>query len=158
MGNKDTAYDKLEEALRYAFRFLSYRDRSEGEITSKLTEKGFSEDVINGVISYLKEKGFLNELRLAENLKRSAVERKFLGKIGVKEYLFSRGLSDDVINSVLGKDEDYLDAAINFISKKLKGDRRVDKDMREKIFRGLLRRGFSFEIINRAFKIYKTEV
>lgn len=158
MGNKDTAYNKLEEALRYTFRLLSYRDRSEGEIKSKLTKKGFSEDVINGVISYLKEKGFLNESRLAETLKRSAVERKFLGKIGVKEYLISRGISNDVINSVLGKDEDYLDAAINFISKKLKGDRRVDKDIREKIFRGLLRRGFSFDTINRAFKIYNTEV
>lgn len=158
MENKSTTNDRLEEALRYAFRLLSYRDRSEREILSKLTKKGFPEDAISGVISYLKENGFLNESRLAEILKRSAVERKFLGKIGVKEYLMSRGLSGDIINSVIGEDEEYLDVAINFISKKLKGNKKVDTDTKERLYRGLLRRGFSFEIINKAFKIYKMEV
>lgn len=158
MRDKKTANDKLKDALRYAIRLLSYRDRSEGEILLKLIEKGFSEEVANDVICCLKEKGFLDDLKLAETLKRGAIERKFLGRIGFKEYLISRGIPDDIIDFVIGKDEDYLDGAINFISKKLKGNKRVDKDMKEKLFRGLLRRGFSFEIINKAFKIYKMEV
>jgi regulatory protein len=158
MKNNKTANGKLEDALRYALRLLSYRDRSEEEIASKLSRKGFSEDVVDNVVSYLKEKGFLDDFRIAEALKKSAIERKFLGRIGVKGYLIRRGISDSIIDSVIGKDEDYIEVAVNYISKKLKGNVYIDKDMKERLFRGLLRRGFSFEVINKAFKIYKMEV
>ncbi|MDP1758646.1 MAG: DUF6429 family protein, partial [Thermodesulfovibrionales bacterium] len=47
------------DAIRYAYRLLSYRDRSEKELTDKLKWKGFSEEIIQQTINHLSEKGFI---------------------------------------------------------------------------------------------------
>ncbi|MEK7712781.1 MAG: RecX family transcriptional regulator, partial [Nitrospirota bacterium] len=56
------------DAIRYAYRLLSYRDRSEKELTNKLKWKGFSEEIIQQTINHLSEKGFINDTALALSL------------------------------------------------------------------------------------------
>lgn len=146
-----------EDALKYALKLISFRDRSEREIYERLIQKGFSESTTENIILYLKEKDFLNDSRLAEALKKSAFEKKFLGKSALKRYLINRGIPNAIIESTIGQEDDYLETALNFISKRSKNIRNIDNNTRQRLMGSLLRRGFSYEVVKRAFKIYFSE-
>jgi regulatory protein len=146
-----------EDALKYALKLLSYRDRSEKEIYDRLTKSGFSTSISEDVILFLKKEGLLNDWKYAEILKKNALERKFLSKNGLKRYLINRGIPDSIINSIVKEEDDYLDSAINLISKKLKNSKNVNEELKHKLLGSLLRRGFSYEIAKKAFKIYFSE-
>ena len=107
--------DSRGNALKYAFRLLGYRDRSEKEMYEKLIRKGFSEKVALEAVGYLNDKGFIDDRRFAEILRKDAVERKHLGKRGTRHYLISKGIADDIADDVLGEDDDYLDAAKSLV-------------------------------------------
>jgi regulatory protein len=146
--------DSLEDALKYAFRLLGHRDRSEKEMYEKLSLRGFSEKAAEGAVVYLRDRGFLNDMRFAEILKKDAIERKHLGRRAVKSYLMNKGISDDIANVILGDDDDYFDAAKNLIEKKLRNAKAYDENTKRRLWGMLSRRGFSYNTINRALKFY----
>lgn len=147
--------DSCGNALKYAFRLLGYRDRSEKEMYEKLARKGFSENIAEEAVTYLKDKGFIDDRRFAEILKKDAVERKRLGKRGTRHYLINKGIADDIINAVLGNDDDYLDAAKSFIEKKMRNMKNIDEDaLKRRLWGMLARRGFSYDTINKVLKSF----
>ncbi|MFZ5998157.1 MAG: regulatory protein RecX [Nitrospirota bacterium] len=149
--------DTFDNAVKYAFKLLGYRDRSEKELQEKLARKGFSNGTINKTIDFFKEKGFINDRKLAAALRRDAVERRHLGKRGVRGLLLKRGLTGDVADT-LSDDEDeaaYVDAARQLIEKKLRHLKQFDEETIKRRLWGLLaRRGFSVENIRAAMKSF----
>lgn len=145
--------DNLESALKSAFRLLGYRDRSEKEICERLAKKGFSRKTIEGVVSHLKERDFIDDRRLAEALKRHAVEKKHLGKRGTKSYLIKRGIPLEIAAGISGDEDDYLDSAKSLVEKRLQHMKGYDTATIKRRLWGLLaRRGFSNETIHRVIK------
>lgn len=135
--------DTVPAAVRSAYFLLRYRDRSEREMRERLGQKGYSEPVVAAVVEKLREAGFLDDRRLAENLKRVAAEQKQLGIHGVRAFLQRRGLGRDVIESVPdGADEQAVAACL--IAKKLGRMSALDEATQKKRLWGMLsRRGFS---------------
>lgn len=132
---------------------LRYRDRSEREITQRLQRRGFTEDVGNQVSSYLKKKGFVDDARFAESLKRVAVEQKQLGRQGVVHYMLSRGISREIIDGLCGDDEEYLQNARDYVERKVKQMRALDDfETKRRLWAALARKGYSVEIIGRALR------
>ncbi|MEW6739924.1 MAG: regulatory protein RecX [Nitrospirota bacterium] len=147
--------DSRGNALKYAFRLLGYRDRSEKEMYEKLIRKGFSEKVALEAVGYLNDKGFIDDRRFAEILRKDAVERKHLGKRGTRSYLMNKGIAVDITEDILGDDGDYLDAAKSFVEKKLRNMKNIDEDaLKRKLWGMLSRRGFSYDTIDRVLKSY----
>lgn len=147
--------DSHSNALKYAFRLLGYRDRSEKEMYEKLIRKGFSEKVALETVDYLKDKGFIDDRRLAEILKKDAIERKHLGKSGTRSYLMNKGIAVDIVEDILGNDGDYLDAAKSLVKKKLRNMKVYDEETIKRRLWGMLsRRGFSYDTIDRVLKLY----
>lgn len=147
--------DSRGNALKYAFRLLGYRDRSEKEMYEKLIRKGFSEKVALEAVGYLNDKGFIDDRRFAEILRKDAVERKHLGKRGTRSYLMNKGIAVDIAEDILGNDGDYLDAAKSFVEKKLRNMKVYDEEIIKRRLWGMLsRRGFSYDIIDRVLKSY----
>ncbi|MFO0752856.1 MAG: regulatory protein RecX [Thermodesulfovibrionales bacterium] len=147
--------DTAKSALQHAFKLLGYRDRSEKEMRGKLAQKGFSEGVIGETLRLLKEKRFIDDGRLAEILKRDAVERRHFGRRGAKGYLLKRGIPGDVADAVLGGADEYLDAARELVEKKLKTLKGYDREaVRRKLWGVLSRRGFSSDVIRQAMKSF----
>jgi regulatory protein len=142
-----------ENAVKYALSLLGYRDRSEREIIDKLGRKGFPEKIAKETAAYLKERGFIDDRKFADILKRDAIERKLLGKRGVEYYLAKKGIPSEIAEDVSGSDEDYLDVARKAIAKKLRtmkdGDEKIIK---RKLFGMLSRKGFSYDTIYGAIK------
>ncbi|MDA8338532.1 MAG: regulatory protein RecX, partial [Nitrospiraceae bacterium] len=147
--------DNIQNALRHAFRLLGYRDRSEKEMYEKLTRKGFSEKVSGETVVYLRDKGFIDDRRFAEILKRDAVDRKHLGKRGARNYLINRGIAGDIVDDVLGDDDDYFDAAKRLVERKLRNMKDYDSEKIKRRLWGMLsRRGFSYDTIKKVLQSF----
>jgi len=145
--------DDYQKALQYAFLLLRYRDRSENEIIQRLKKKGFSEDTGREVGIYLKDRGFIDDTRFAESLKKTAVEQKHLGRSGVLHYMLMRGIPREIIERVAGDDDDYQEAARAFVDKKMGKLRGLEpREIKRRLWAALARKGFSAAVIARALK------
>jgi regulatory protein len=143
-----------DKARRYAVRLLSYRGRSVRELEDRLKRKGFSDDVVASTVWHLQHAGLLDDVVLADALKREAITTKFMSQYGAKKFMLARGISREIVDSIFRDDEteDFKNAK-----------RLADKKMRiigilpaEKIKRRLshllLRKGYSFETIQSVLK------
>lgn len=150
-----TSGDNFQKALQYAFLLLRYRDRSEKEIVQRLGRKGFTEETGWKVAGYLKEKGFLDDARLAESLKRKAVEQRHLGKRGVVHYLLTKGIPAEIAHGVSGDEDDYIETAKGLVERKLKTLMGLDTQIvRRRLWGALARKGYSPDIIGRVLRAY----
>ncbi|MDI6744475.1 MAG: regulatory protein RecX [Thermodesulfovibrionales bacterium] len=145
------------DAIRYAYRLLTYRDRSEKELADKLKLKGFSEEIIQQTIRHLSEKGFINDAALALSLRRIAEDARLLGNRGVRIFLHRRGISGKLIRDIFTDDDpDEIIRAEKVVSRKLKTiENYSDEEIKKKIWRFLVRKGYSFDTINKILRQFK---
>ncbi len=146
------------KAKAYAFKLLSYRSRSGKEIAEKLSEKGFLQGETERVLSYLEKLEFIKDETLAGQILRTALERKNLGRQGIKMLLLRRGIEKDLINKTLSAltDDEEQDAALRLAEKKLKTLKGPPENIiKQKLWRALQRKGFPADIINSVFKTIK---
>ncbi|HTZ17105.1 MAG TPA: regulatory protein RecX [Dissulfurispiraceae bacterium] len=147
--------DDFHKALQYAFLLLRYRDRSEKELLQRLGRKGFSEETSGKVLSYLKGKGYIDDVRFAQSLKRTAMEQRQFGKRGVINYLISKGIPSEIIDSLSGDDDDYIGTAVSLAERKMKHMKGLDEaTMKRRLWGALARKGFSPDIIRRVMKLH----
>lgn len=118
--------------------------------------KGYSDSEIESAIRDLKERGLIDDMRLALNFAGYALETKGLGAMGTRNFLLSRGIPVDMAEEVCrGINEE--ENALRLIEKKVKGY--SDEGMKRRVYSLLQRRGYSFETIRKVFKkIYNEEV
>lgn len=146
--NKD-----LEGALRYAFRLLSYRDRSLKELYDRITGRGFSDNIANEAIDRLKDSGIVDDRKFAETLKRYAIDRKHLGRKGTFHYITGKGISKEIAEEISGDESDYIETAERLVEKKLKLMSTIDIMVKKRRLYGLLlRRGFSYDVADRIIR------
>lgn len=137
---------KQNEALRTAIRLLSLRDRTEVELLEKLQRKGFDEKDISKAIEYLKQKGFIDDSKFIQKAEKIAEDR-FLGQMGLKNYLIRKGISKDKIENLSQIDE--LSIAIRLLQRKKHLLKDISQEKKKaRIARLLLRRGFSWDTVN----------
>ena len=146
--------DLQNKAKQYALKLLSYRGRSEKELKERLIKKGISESMVSSTVDYLRRLGYLDDVSLAEALKREAVSRKLLSKTGAKKYLLNRGIPRDIVQSVfLQEEESDRETAKKYVRKKIRMfENYPEETARRRLYNQLLRRGYSPEIICAALK------
>lgn len=144
-------------ALHYACKLLNYRSRSQTEMVKRLRMKGFDERDIHSALFILREKGFLDDRKLAAALKRYAEESKHLSTVGARRFLIAWGIPPDLSTEAV-KDIDDVETARRFVKKKItawgkwgrsqKPARPDDLTLR-KLFGMLSRRGYPPETIRK---------
>lgn len=141
-------------ARRYALKLLSYRGRSERELEERLLKKGIAESEASSTIQHFKEIGLIDDLSLAETLKREALTSKLLSQRGAKRYLLNRGIPREIADTVFSHDEDtdYENAGV-FVEKKLKKLANYPPDvLRRRLYGLLVRRGYPSGTIMKALR------
>lgn len=145
-------------AKEIAYKFLSYKPRTQKEIEEKLKLKGFSDDIISKVIDDIKRYGFINDLEYTRNFVLNRLRSKTLGKIALKQILLSKGIPNETIEQVLAERENLIDEfeiALELAEKKLKqikssrGKKGDKNEQKRKIYEFLARRGFTWDTISR---------
>lgn len=143
-------------AFEKAATYIATRMRSEKEIVTYLSGKGFLPQVVENCLQKLKEYGYVNDRTFAEELLRSYPS---LGRSAIKRKLAEKGISQIIINEVVCDDnfENEEENATALAAKFIK-TRANAKNLSQKLKNHLISKGYSFEIANKvARKLIKEE-
>lgn len=142
--------DSLYQAREYAFLLLKYRPRSESEFYQRLKKKEFAEAVIKQVLSFLKDKGFIDDVYFAKTWVDSRI-KKPLGLRRLEQELRVKGISQEIIDNCLSAVKDNYseeEVVLKIINQKLEKLKGIDPEKaKARIYRYLIRRGFSPEVV-----------
>lgn len=152
MDNKNVA-GPYNRALDYAFRLLKFRIRSEFELRSRLKRKKFEEAVVEKVLSFLKEKEFVNDREFARLWTQDKLIRP-LGIRRIRQELKLKGIEASLINETLSAVKaKYEEGALTLqlARERLKRYNKLEpQKAKRRIYSFLLRRGFSPEAVYNA--------
>ncbi|XJZ27921.1 recombination regulator RecX [Bacillota bacterium Lsc_1132] len=145
--------DDIRKAYNSAIAYLARRIRSEKEIWDYLLKKEMEELVINEVVHKLKTQNYLNDEEYAAAYVRTQINTTDKGPNVIRMELIDKGIQKDIIQDCLREftGEQQLEKAVGitrkFFQKNTKDSFHVLKQKLESL---LLRKGYSFEVIQRA--------
>jgi regulatory protein len=147
-----TAFN-FKNAKETALKYMTLKLRCSNEVKQKLLTTGYSEVIVDNVISDLISLGYINDRIFIRKYLYDRSKLKPKSKKLLKYELLKKGLAENLVDDVLNEwqiDEPTL--ARRLVKKKYgKYDLRDEKILR-KIYNFLLHRGFSVEIINDIIK------
>ena len=146
--------DSIKSCYNKALQLLARRDHSNAELERKLRSRGYGQLEIQTAISECLRLNYLNDSRFAETY-ANQLQRKGFGINGIKHKLYSKGISDSVIQEVVavqGSDAIQLEQCRRVLAKKLKPltENTSVASRGPKLHRFLYSRGFSSQIIRKA--------
>lgn len=145
------ADDPSEIALKKALDLLARREHSLHELRCKLLSRAFSPSVIEEVLKKLVDHQWQSDERFAEAYIH-ARKRNLFGPVRIRQELVERGVSDNIINSLLLDDDNEWINRANSLRIKHFGDvKPTDFKERAKQMRFLQYRGFTTEQIKHMF-------
>ena len=140
------------EALwSYALKALGARAQSTGELRQKLVGRAERPADVEHTIARLRDYGYLNDTRFAENYAGARLENEGLGKSRVLRELrvrkVSTSLAQSTVNRLYGK-LDEMELMANYIRRKIKTKKPLPEALEDpkilaNVYRKLLRAGFS---------------
>jgi regulatory protein len=139
------ADDERETVYQKALHFLSYRPRSSAEVRQNLTKRGIAEPLVEETIVRLQQAGLVND----EAFARAWVENRNAfhprSKSALRMELRQKGLSDEVVRSVLDEQVDEQALALEAARKQAHRYSGLEwAEFRKKLGGFLARRGFSY--------------
>ena len=140
--------NRYQKCLDAALRLLSYRPRSEHEITLRLQQRGFDGNDIHTVLSNLKRQGLIDDSNFARfwNDNRQAFSPR--SRRMTETELRQKGVPSDVIEQEVSA----IDDAVNSYRVASKYARNLNTadypGFRRRLGEYLKRRGFGYDVIN----------
>ena len=151
-------YDYIQNELIYiqaqdtALHYIGYKMRTEKEVFKKLYEKGFSENVIERVMEFLKKYQYIEDEKYCESYIKERIRFNPRGKYALKMELRQKAIADSIIDKTLEKIEiDELGDAIRLLEKKCFSLDDINEKEKKRLLGFLQRRGYSYDIIKEAF-------
>jgi regulatory protein len=142
-----TDLNSLQDCLDAAYRYLSYRPRSEGEIRQWLRGRRFPKTVIEAAIARLKEQNLTDDLAFARFWKENRLSFRPKSKRLIKKELREKNVSAEIIEQVTG-DIDDEGIAYKLASGRLPGLSHLDyPSFYRRLSSYLAYRGFNYEVI-----------
>ena len=137
--------DEREIVYQKALHFLSYRPRSSAEVRQNLSKRGISEALIEEILNRLQNTGLVNDETFAQAWVENRNTFRPRGKTALRMELRRKGLSNEIVQSVL--DTQVNDAALALEAAR-KYARRLSgldwPEFRQKLSGFLARRGFLY--------------
>ena len=139
----------MKDIIQQSFRYLNRRMYTRRELLQKLARDGFLAEEIEEALQFLEERGYLND---EEFVKIYIEERRNLRPRGlqvIRDELYRRGIPFSLLDSLrefIPREEEVKDA-----QKLIQGWLKEGKE-EENINNRLLRRGFSWEVIEEAWQ------
>jgi len=142
--------NNLQRCLDAAFRYLSYRPRSEFELRERLCRRGFDSDSVEAVLTKLKEQGLVDDMEFAHfwhgNRQSFSPRSQWLTRLELRR----KGVAEDTIDQVVGTVSDEDSAYRAAVNKARRLPACDYESFRRRLGDHLRRRGFSYGVINNA--------
>jgi regulatory protein len=143
--------DEAHKAHENALRFLDYRPRSVQEIRSHLKGKGFTPDVIDGVVERLADVGLLDDRAFAHYWLENRTDFRPRGERALRQELRQKGVPDDIIAEVLSESHSEDEAGHRAAVAQMRKVRAANpRELLRKVEAHLVRRGFSYDVAREA--------
>jgi regulatory protein len=131
---------------------LAAKARSVEELRDRLLEgRGATEQIVETVIERLREYGYLNDARYAQNYASLRVQQRPIGRQRLERDLRMKKVDKQTVDAALDQvfeatpEEDLIDSAI---AKRIRlRGRPQTRAEAKKLFDHLLRQGFAFELV-----------
>ena len=137
----------LQRCLHAAYRYLSYRPRSEAEIRHRLHQRGFADDLTEKAIAKLKEQNVSDDFGFAQFWKDNRLSFRPKSKRLIKKELRDKKVSSEIIDQVT-KDIDDEEIAYRLGSSRLPALAHLDyPNFYRRLSSYLAYRGFSYQVI-----------
>ena len=144
--------DKInfKKAIDKCYDLLSRRDHSVKELRTKLL-RTVDEKNADRAIEKMLDYGYLDDEKYARNLVKYLTSSKKMSKNFIKQEMYKRGISPDIISNTIEDSEiDNTVALIDLILTKYA--RKLEaEDGYKKVIASLMRKGFSYSDIKNAF-------
>lgn len=144
--------EEKKKAKDRALNFLSYRDRSEKEVRTKLKDVGYDENIINWVIVELKRLRFLDDKRFAQSYAQTQMITRPMGEYFLRRELKHKGLDTELIEHTVEKvyeEKDQFSVAMELAQQRKKRYRNIDDlKAKKRVSDFLLRRGFGWDVVS----------
>lgn len=148
--------EERKSAKDRALNFLSYRDRSEKEIKTKLRDVGYEENIIDWVIGELKRLKFIDDVRFAHSYAQIQMITRPMGEYFLKRELQQKGIDAELIEQTIEKiykEKDQLSVAFDLAQQRKKRYRNIDEvKAKKRVSDFLLRRGFSWDVVSQVLE------
>jgi len=148
--------DERKKAKDRALNFLSYRDRSEKEIRTKLKEVGYEENIIDWVIVELKRLKLIDDERFAHNYAQTRMITRPMGKYFLQRELQKKGIEAELIEQTIEKvyqEKDQFSVALELAQQRKKRYSNIDEiKAKKRVSDFLIRRGFNWDIISQVLE------
>jgi regulatory protein len=137
--------DEREIMYQKALHFLSYRPRSSAEVRQNLSKRGISESLIEETLNRLQSTGLVNDEAFARAWVENRNTFRPRGKPALRMELRRKGLSDEIVQSVLDTQVNEADLALTTARKYARRLTGLEwPEFRQKLSGFLARRGFSY--------------
>ena len=141
-----------DDAFERALEALSRKERTVGELTAWLAERGFDPSQVAPVVDRLVEAGALDDERFARRFAEDKRELRGWGPERIAEALAARGIEREQIGAILAADDRaaQLDRAIDLL--RGRGGEVRDEPSRAGALAYLARRGYDTELAYEAVR------
>lgn len=154
--NKLVTKINLKKAVDKCYDLLSRRDHSVKELKTKLL-RTVDENSADAAIEKMLDLGYLDDEKYAQTFVRYLLDNKNMSKNFVKQEMYKRGLSADIINNILENTEfDNSANCVELITTKYRNKLRAEGG-KDKVTAALMRKGFSYYDIKHAFEMIEDE-
>ena len=92
---------KLYAAIKKGIFLLGYASNTARALSHKLKTKGYSDDIAEEAVAYLKEKGYIRERDDAALFAEHLIHHKLYGKNRIRKEMFAKGFPEDVIRETV---------------------------------------------------------
>ena len=136
---------EVKSAFAKASDIISRRMHSAYELSKKLTNKGFEEQVVKEAIEKLKNYGYVDDLVFANEFVRQ--NKKYPSKM-LEKKLFERGIDKAIVHEVLNDIDESAEMELckKCAEKYLKTHDISKPGFKQKLYSSLIGKGFSFEM------------
>ncbi|MDP2632828.1 MAG: RecX family transcriptional regulator [Candidatus Curtissbacteria bacterium] len=164
---KILAREQIAKLTDLATNFLSYRPRSEKEVSDYLIKKlavyenikfaqASQSPLLEKVIEKLKKYKYINDVEFASWFTQSRNRSRPKGSMQIMAELRQKGISQEIIENTLKSSPNEVDLAKAALSKKVERWQNLgESQFKKKVYQFLTSRGFGFETIREVFAILK---
>ncbi len=144
---------EIEKAYNYACLLLKFRDRCSNEIVNKLSQKGFSQKVINFVIKKLTRLNFLNDEKFVDKYIIAQLNKGKSLFLILSELQQKFGIDITKIKNIDVYKKMQNEIVLTLIRKKFlsKYHNLEDEKLKNKLYNYLLQKGFEDSQIQNIF-------
>lgn len=145
-----------QEALQRAFKFLSYRPRSEAEVRTKLSQLGFPQKSVDTTLEKLHSLNLVNDEIFARSWARGRAEGRGYGPLRIERELRQKGIAKPLISQVVKETfgrEEGQEKARGLLAKRFRGKDLGDRKVLHRAIGFLQRRGYRSSVIAEVLKM-----